>query len=375
MNIAIIQNSFIHGGRLRWLSSLISFLNDQSIIPDVISYNIKFNAQDIHKSFGRKIKYNSYELNRPLIPLTNELEIIHFNFHIRSKVKNYDWVINSSNSWIGLRTFNNIIHYIHFPRKFRLWHDIHYNGSQLRKQKWYRPTHDLVMRATYSALDRVAPRHVVANSKYTAKAIAQFWNNPHCDVIYPPLNENIKIIRKESWLARQPYNYVLLGRFCEEKGQLQLLKLLKDFPGKVHMIGFADTKGDYFKDCMKITKKRDNVFLHPNAPIEELNKILSTAQYYIHTTVNEPFGLSIIEAISHGLLPIIHASGGAQEIVEEPLLQYNSLEMLPETLNKIQYLSDDFKFKLLCNLQNRCNTVFGKKIFDAKWKKILFEAH
>jgi len=329
-----------------------------------------FDATHILESFGLKIEFNVKILSPPKIKLTQEMEIICFNLQVQSKLNEYHCVINSSNSWLGIANYHNVLHYIHFPRKYRLWNDIHNNGLTKIKQKWYRPIHDSLMRIIYTLFDRKTPSHVIANSNFTATAISHLWKQSRCDIIYPPLNEKIIVTKYEDWKQRSQ-GYVVLGRFSHEKGQLQLMKQIKKYSGIFHFIGFADTHSSYYKQCKKQADSQKNIRLHPNLSNEARNKVLGSVRYYVHTTINEPFGLSIIESLSQGLLPIIHSSGGAKEIITESVLQYQQMSDLPILLDSLLSTTDIEKHELLSNIQLRCNKLFGMDSFTEQFRSQL----
>jgi len=367
MNIAIIQNYFIDGGRLRWLAALVVYLNSRGITPEIVSYRFEFDSKHIQDSLGLTTEFTTRILPLPKIPTTQEMQILLFNQQVKKILPRYDHVINSSNSWLGIAKFENVIHYIHFPRKYRLANDIHSETGMITSSSWYRPIHDFGMKCIYKIFDRVAPINVIANSKFTASKIKACWPNTKTDVIYPPLSNEIPIASNNQWLKRDNH-YINLGRFSPEKGQLKLMKAVENLPGTYHFIGFADLASPYYESCRKQAQKQSNVAIHPNLSNNERNKLLDSARYYIHTTINEPFGLSITESLSHGLLPIIHQSGGAQEIVPMKRLQYKGLEDISGVLSKLTSMSLEEQYQLLRELQQHSNLKFGFELFCSQWQ-------
>ena len=74
------------------------------------------------------------------------------------------------------------------------------------------------------------------------------------------------------------------------------------------------------------------VELLPNAPRPQLENTLRKAKVYLHTMVEEHFGISIVEAMAMGCIPIVHNSGGMKEFVPE---RYR-YETLQEAARKIE---------------------------------------
>jgi glycosyltransferase involved in cell wall biosynthesis len=67
------------------------------------------------------------------------------------------------------------------------------------------------------------------------------------------------------------------------------------------------------------------VKLLPNISRRELRDVLRRSKVYLHTSKNEPFGISIIEAMSSGCIPIVPDSGGPKEFVPKQL-RYERVE-------------------------------------------------
>ena len=60
-------------------------------------------------------------------------------------------------------------------------------------------------------------------------------------------------------------------------------------------------------------RKLSNIAIRPNLPLDEVLHVLHTSGVLLHTTVNEHFGLAVVEAMAAGLIPIVHRSGGQWE--------------------------------------------------------------
>ena len=62
------------------------------------------------------------------------------------------------------------------------------------------------------------------------------------------------------------------------------------------------------------------------------------AKVYLHTTLNEHFGISIAEAMAMGCIPIVHNSGGVTEYIPESY-RYNTIQ---EAAHKIDFAINDW---------------------------------
>jgi GT2 family glycosyltransferase/glycosyltransferase involved in cell wall biosynthesis len=76
------------------------------------------------------------------------------------------------------------------------------------------------------------------------------------------------------------------------------------------------------------------VHFHPNCSSEELQELYRTSQFYWHATgfgqdadaaphLAEHFGISVIEAMSAGCIPMVFASGGPKDVVEHEITGFH----------------------------------------------------
>ena len=61
-------------------------------------------------------------------------------------------------------------------------------------------------------------------------------------------------------------------------------------------------------------------------------KLLQEGKVYLHTMQNEDFGISIVEGMASGLIPVIHDSGGPREYVPKEQRYRN----IAEAVNRIK---------------------------------------
>ncbi|MEM0049876.1 MAG: glycosyltransferase [Candidatus Bathyarchaeia archaeon] len=62
----------------------------------------------------------------------------------------------------------------------------------------------------------------------------------------------------------------------------------------------------------------DNVEILQNVPFKNLLQIYGRAKIYLHAMKYEHFGISVVEAMAAGMVPVVHRSGGTwEDILEE----------------------------------------------------------
>src|SRR5581483_11526271 len=176
---------------------------------------------------------------------------------------------------------------------------------------------------------------VIANSQFTKYWIKKYWNK-NAEVIYPPVDlifqkSQINPFIKKNWICS-------IGRFFSvghQKKQEVLINAFKKFYEKdnknweLHLIGGFDSTQPSYVHINKLKKLAQDypIYFHLNVSREELERIIKLAKVYWHATgygenskrnpINfEHFGISAIEAISAGCIPVLYDGGGLTEIIK-----------------------------------------------------------
>ena len=177
---------------------------------------------------------------------------------------------------------------------------------------------------------------VVAISQYAADWVARLWGR-HAEVIYPPCDDMGPPLDKAKMILH-------VGRFIAEKdkderqhkGQRQLLDTFKSLTDlhndgwELHFAGSIgpDKQSASFAKTIVESAGGFPVFFHFNAAREEIRDLYRRAAIYWHATgfgfdvdkypsKQEHFGISTVEAMSAGAVPVVYASGGQKEIVTD----------------------------------------------------------
>jgi alpha-1,2-mannosyltransferase len=152
---------------------------------------------------------------------------------------------------------------------------------------------------------------LLANSDFTKNAIQTGWHRDAV-TIYPPCR-----LSDFEASSNKTDTVVSIGRISPEKRFEIMLAIAKKMPDVSFRIlgALSSQKTDYLQTLLG--GKPPNVTITINAPLRVLTKALSEAKLYMQLGENEPFGISIVEAMASGCVPIVHKSGGAAEIVKE----------------------------------------------------------
>ncbi len=172
---------------------------------------------------------------------------------------------------------------------------------------------------------------ILTISKFSRKWIEKYWH-VSSDILYPPASINSFSPSKD-----KKNIIVNIGRFFVTghcKKQLDMVRVFKKLVDsgrkdwELHFIGSV-AEGDLHRKYFETTEEESlgyPIFFYNNATFAELREILSKAKIYWHATgldenpENNPirlehFGITTIEAMASGCVPVVINLGGQSEIV------------------------------------------------------------
>lgn len=179
--------------------------------------------------------------------------------------------------------------------------------------------------------------HPIKLARFQAIVCNSHFTKDHLDprvgkrtyVIYPPVEPIKKSRGAGSGFARK--NIILsVGRFHPLKKQDVLIETFRKGAFKDYALvlagGLQPADKKYFDRLTSLSKKL-SVSLYPNVSFEKLTALYNDAFIYWHAAGfgqtrpehMEHFGISTVEAMSAGCIPIVFKGGGQPEIVKKNL--------------------------------------------------------
>lgn len=187
-------------------------------------------------------------------------------------------------------------------------------------------------------IKRAKNKVFLTNSSFSSKIIEDVYSIK-CKVLYPPVNTErfFASSKKEDWV-------VSLGRFDQFKRFEVLIKAFAKVElGRCILIGSAynSASNKYLMNLKRLIsslKLNPKVDLIVNSPFSAIQKILSKAKIYVHCAQFEHFGISVVEAMASGCVPVVHKSGGPYlDIIERGRVGF-AFESVKELANNINVL-------------------------------------
>lgn len=210
------------------------------------------------------------------------------------------------------------------------WRYLFYNLFKTFFPKWEMRLHGgpgITKLADIQSYDQI-----ITISEFCKYWIHRYWGI-NSQILYPPVN----VERFEPAKKKKPW-IIHVGRFFvsgHNKKQLEMVKTFRQMVDEgqltdweLHLVGSiheGERHQNYFEEVKKQAEGY-NVIFHTDTPLKELQKLLGLASIYWHATgldedidsnpiVFEHFGITTVEAMAAGCVPIVIQAGGQKEIV------------------------------------------------------------
>lgn len=179
---------------------------------------------------------------------------------------------------------------------------------------------------TNSAFSRDAIQRVLSKSPSTKAACSSSGELPSKTLVIPPPVSVEEFRRAALYSCEREDFVVVISRFNPSKkleNAIALAHLLKKRnigKGMIIVGGLMPQDRQYYDQIVNMIKSSgvsDYVRLEINATSEMLLSLLRKGKAYFHPMQGEPFGISIAEAMSAGLIPIVLSIGGHADFVPE----------------------------------------------------------
>ncbi|KAM3246958.1 GDP-Man:Man(3)GlcNAc(2)-PP-Dol alpha-1,2-mannosyltransferase [Capsicum annuum] len=232
------------------------------------------------------------------------------------------------------RTFGcKVFCYAHYPTiSLDMLSRVHgrssmYNNDSLIARSAILSRFKVIYYALFSCLYGIVGSYAhlaMVNSSWTQSHIEKLWGIPaRIRRVYPPCDTSgLQMLPLEK--SMKPPKIVSVAQFRPEKAHpLQLeafavaiKKLDQDLPRpKIQLVGSCRNEADEkrlqnLKDLAIKLDVDDHVEFHKNVLYSDLIRLLGGAVAGIHSMTDEHFGISVVEYMASGAIPIAHNSAG-----------------------------------------------------------------
>jgi len=237
---------------------------------------------------------------------------------------------------------------------------------------------------SYFYVDRY--RHLVYNSRYTARWIEKKWDLRPDIHLYPPVDMggDVDFAAKENIILSA-------ARFDPggNKQQLRMITLFRELSAvqprrlegwKLVLAGGSPADNPYLQSVRRAIDESGlaNVELRVNVPAFELKGLYRRARIFWHLCgldreepeLVEHFGMTTAEAMQNGCVPVVFAGGGMVEIVENDVsgLLFASKDQLAQ--QTLRLIDDSRLLREMGERACRRGNIFSREVFSARVKEI-----
>ena len=243
---------------------------------------------------------------------------------IVSKNRRFDLILNTAEVANQPSARLPSIEYCYFPEYFS---HLESNGHSRLWETYYWPA-KVFYHARVTHIDRL-----LAVSDFTREFVRHRWLR-ESTTLYPPcpidLYNKLRVPKRDL--------VVTVGRIAPEKRMGLFLEIARRSPDiEFAIIGSVASEQMSYYDSLRACAPTNVSFVV--APLRKASELLGSAKIYLHCALNEHFGITIVESMAAGCVPIVHDSGGPREIVSGDVgYRWNSIA---EAVRQVSTMIED----------------------------------
>jgi len=159
----------------------------------------------------------------------------------------------------------------------------------------------------------------ISNSKFIQDSIKQKFSK-NSIVIYPPVE--LELFKNET---KKENSAITVSRYSQEKNLEFAIDVFQDIDVKYTLIGNTKTRVNklyYEKILSRVHNIKSKILLLKNVERSKVVENLQRSKVYFHASP-ETFGISVVEGIAAGCIPIVPNNSAHKETVPIDDLRYN----------------------------------------------------
>lgn len=324
INIAIFEN-LNSGGALNQVKNYIKYLNR-------LGYNV-----DLYTHTQKNIKYTNKIYNYPVSDPKNSIyEVLKTISQLKNNQHKIANEINNKKYSLVL-IFPCKFTQCPFLTKYIKNKNSYYFFLETKREFYENTSYDYfsikriiarIIRTPIKLIDKnncKSSEHIISNSYYSKYILNKIYDKKST-VIYP----NLKQIKAVRYKIKNQKNFLSVGLISKLKNNNFTIKLLKPLNRKLNLVG------NYSIDKHKINYKSCCKLLSNISDLEKI-KIYKKNTFYMANQINEPFGLTTLEAVNYNNFVFGLNIGGTSEIIQNGLngiLYPNNIYFAKKIINK-----------------------------------------
>jgi glycosyltransferase involved in cell wall biosynthesis len=252
------------------------------------------------------------------------------------------------------------------------------NPSQKKWERWFYK--DSVFRRVYLKLSKYLKDFSLESMKKNLTIVDSDWTGRltkeiygiEALTIYPPVPDEFPDI---PWDEKEN-GFISIGRIVPEKNLERIIDVLKEIDKQGFGIHFhiAGKGGNakYMKYLKCLCSKNQRWILFENhISAQKKADFIAKHKFGIHGKENEPFGITTAEMVKAGCIVWVPNGGGQIEIVNHPMLIYESVEDAVNKINRV-LKNESLQIELREHLAKQAKK-FSAENFVSEIRKIVWQ--
>lgn len=225
---------------------------------------------------------------------------------------------------------------------------------------------------------------VLANSEFTRGWIRRLWRRD-AEVLFPPIRTTGLVP------ATKTRTIVTVGRFFapglgHAKRQYEMVRAFGEMRDRLpgwtfHVVGGVEPMHEPYLDQVRAAAQGLPVEVHPNAPRATVERLLDEAAIFWTATglgededaapwSQEHFGMTTVEAMAAGAVPVVIDRAGQREIVRDGVdgYRWRTLDELAD--RTLRVAADDALRARLANAAVLRAAEYSEEAFATRWRAI-----
>lgn len=214
---------------------------------------------------------------------------------------------------------------------------------------------------------------IIANSSITADFVKKTWTGCAVQTLHPPVDTDYygSSRRKENLV-------VAVGVIQPNKRFEDVIRAMSKVSSEYRLVivGYRHQSNYYLKlqRLIDIIGLKGRVEIVLNAAREELRDTLSRAKIAVHASRFEPFGISVVECMASGCVPLVYrgaTSGPWVDVINEGEfgIGFRTIDELSENIEKI--MNNEQMYSDYSSRAMKRSREFDTQVFTDKFSEIL----
>lgn len=349
MKIGVIHPSFdVIGGAEQTTLSLLDTLKNTT--HKVTLYTTTKNVRIPSEIKIRHVNRNSFPIGWSLLRILDIKKL--FN-----KAKSEDVLFISSGSLALGNTKKNVMIFCHstFESEFKI--------INKKKNGWSKLYHNYVRKQIKKQIKLFKKPSImlITNSNYTKQKIKELFNKDS-EIIFPP------VIIDKNEINKEKSGVITIARYSPEKNLDFNIHVMKKLNAQYKIFGNAkfSSQISYYHHLLNISRDKKKIELFCNSERSLIESSINSSKVYFQSS-EETFGISVVESIAAGCIPIVPDNSANKETVPISDLRYKTDDLEDASDHVKRALNGDFD-KYLIELKEHIKKFseeeFSKKIIQ-----------